>query len=195
MKTSTQSANHPRQGSVIIIEPLRSLDDVKKVEGVLSKHPRNLALYKLGVNSNLRASDLLALKVSDIDWQRGEIRIREKKTGKDRHIAISLGVLSKLIAIRSDNPDDYLFRSSKTGQALSVSSLNNMVKLWCFRAGIRGNFGSHTLRKTWASIQYNVFKTDLALISQELNHSSMRVTYRYLGIMPDDVRKIYMREI
>ena len=81
MKTTTQQANHPRPGSVLIIEPLRSLEDVKKVEGVLSKHPRNLALWKLGINSNLRASDLLALKNSDIDWQRGEIRLRRVLSG------------------------------------------------------------------------------------------------------------------
>lgn len=194
MKTTTQSQNHPRPGSVLIIEPLRSLEDVKKVEGVLSKHPRNLALFKLGVNSNLRASDLLSLKNSDIDWQRGEIRLREKKTGKTRHIALSAGVLSRLEAIKGE-PDDYLFRSAKGGGMITVSALNAMIKTWCFRAGIKGNFGSHTLRKSWAAIQYSVFKTDLALISRELNHANMRTTYRYLGIMPDDVRAIYMREI
>ena len=194
MKTTTQSRNHPQKGSVIIIEPLRSLEDVKKVEGVLAKHPRNLALFKLGVNSNLRASDLLALKNSDIDWQRGEIRLREKKTGKTRHIALSAGVLTRLVAIKGE-PDEYLFRSAKGGGMITVSALNNMVKLWCFRAGIKGNFGSHTLRKTWATIQYSVFKQDLAMVSQELNHANMATTYRYLGIIPAKVREMYMREI
>jgi integrase len=194
MKPTTQSRNHPQKGSVIIIEPLRSLEDVAKVEGVLAKHPRNLALFKLGVNSNLRASDLLALRCSDIDWKRGEIRLREKKTGKTRHIALSAGVLTRLVAIRGDD-NDYLFRSSKGGGMITVSALNNMVKLWCFRAGIAGNFGSHTLRKSWSFLQYTVFKADLAIISQELNHANMRTTYRYLGIMPDDVKKLYMREI
>lgn len=186
-----QSANHPKKGSTIVVEPLRTLEDVAKVKAKLSG--RNLVLFTMGVNTNLRAGDLLSLRVSDIDWVTGEIVLREQKTDKRRHIAISPGVMSLLRDYRP--ADGLLFPSGKGGGEMSVSTLNNMVKMWCFRAGIRGNFGSHTMRKTWAYIQYKVFGTSLELISRELNHSSMRTTYAYLGIMPEDVKQAYMNEI
>lgn len=188
-----QMNNHPKKGSVIVVEPLRSLEDVARVKAVLSKDPRNLALFTLGVNTNLRAGDLLSLKVSDINWDKEELILREEKTDKRRHIALSPGVMKMLLSYVQD--DGLLFPSSKGGGQMTVQSLNNMVKLWCLRAGIKGNFGSHTLRKTWAFIQYKIFGTDLALISRELNHSSLRTTYAYLGIMPEDVRQAYMNEI
>lgn len=192
-----QMENHPKKGSVIVVEPLRSLEDVAKVKAVLKADARNLALLTLGVNTNLRAGDLLSLKASDVNWAKGEIIIREEKTDKRRHIALSPGVLSVLTLYFADHgtADGLLFPSGKGGGQMTVSTLNNMVKLWCLRANIKGNFGSHTLRKTWAFIQYKVFGTDLALISRELNHSSLRTTYAYLGIMPDDVRQAYMNEI
>lgn len=194
MKTTTQATNHPRPGSVLIIEPLRSLEDVNRVKAVLAKQPRNLALFVLGINSNLRASDLLALKNSDIDWQRGEIRLREKKTGKTRHIALSAGVLTRLVAIKGE-PDDYLFRSAKGGGMITVSALNAMIKTWCFRAGIKINAGSHTLRKTFAHIHWKYHKVPIEIISQMMNHSSLGTTYRYLGIVPADHQKVYNMEI
>jgi integrase len=74
---------------------------------------------------------------------------------------------------------------------IGVSAFNHMVKKWCGDAGLTGNFGSHTLRKTWAFLQYTVFNTDLSIISDQLNHSSMKTTYRYLGIMPDHIKALY----
>lgn len=189
-----RNPNHPAKGSTIVIEPLRSLEDVAKVCKVLKDQPRNLALFALGVSSNLRASDLLKLRANDIDWQKCEIILREKKTSKRRHIAIPPNVMSYLSAIRGAD-DAYLFGNSRTGEQMTVEALNALVKKWTFRAGIPGHFGSHTLRKTWAFCQYRIFKMDLADVSEQLNHSNMNTTYRYLGIMPAKIRAMYMNEI
>lgn len=194
MKLSTQAANHPKKGSVLIIEPLRSLEDVAKVKAVLKDHPRNLALFVTGINTSLRASDLLTIRNSDIDWKRGELRLREKKTGKKQHIYLSAGVLTAIQAIRKDG-DQYLFRSEKTGKPLTVSALNNLVKLWCFRAGIDINAGSHTLRKTFCRLHWDIHKTPIEILSQMMNHSSPRVTYRYMGIIPEDYKNVYLKEL
>ena len=44
--------------------------------------------------------------------------------------------------------DDYLFASERTS-VLSVPSVSKMVKQWCAWAGLKGQYASHTLRKTW----------------------------------------------
>ena len=190
-----QQLNHPKKGSLITVEPIRSLADVAEVCDYLRRSPRNLVAFTLGVNTNLRAGDLLSLTMGDIDWFMGCVTIREEKTGKKRNIPLSPEMLTMLVGYcnpdRTYRQDELLFPSGKGAGQITVSSFNNMVKKWCKDCGLRGNFGSHTLRKTWAYLQYTVFKTDLATISQQLNHSSMNVTYAYLGITPEAVRAVY----
>jgi integrase len=188
-----QLQNHPTTNSIISVEPIRTLEDVARVKAILSD--RNLVMFTLGVNINLRAGDLLALTMGSVDFQRGEIVLREKKTGKKRHIALSMPVMMMLVDYckpdRVYDINELLFPSHKGGGMIGVSALNHMVKKWCEDVGLKGNFGSHTLRKTWAFLQYTVFGTDLSIISDQLNHSSMKTTYRYLGIMPDHIRAVY----
>lgn len=179
--------DRPAKGSCITIEPLRTLAEVQRVKAAISC-PRDLALFTLGVNTNLRASDLLELKPSDIDWLSSQLIIRESKTGKKREIPLSPQLVEMLIPYAGQ---EYLFASVKTGKPLTISAWNNLIKRYTFRAGIRGNYGARSIRKTWARLQYEVFKTPIVLISQELNHSSLRETYRYIGILPTEVQDVY----
>lgn len=194
-----QAKNHPQTGSMIAVDPIRSLEDVALVRSSLADrnggHSRNLTLFTLGVNTNLRAGDLLSLRVSNIDFAQQRLVLREQKTGKTRHIDISPEVWAMLSEYHGQPRANLLFTSRKGGGKIGVTSLNHMVKKWCADVGLKGHYGSHTLRKTWAFIQYRIFGTDLAVVSRELNHSSMDVTYRYLGITPDEVKAAYMRFI
>jgi len=192
---STQAMNHPPKGKCIIVDPIRSLDDVAAIKQYIARSPRNLAMFTLGVNTNLRAGDLLRLTMGDIDWFLGRLHIKEGKTKKNRSIPLSAGVLELLVDYckpgRQHRKDELLFPSSKGGGPITVSSFNNMVKKWCKDCDLIGNFGSHSLRKTWAYTQHNVFKTDMAEISKAMNHSSMSVTFLYLGIDEAAQAKMY----
>ncbi|MCI0711985.1 MAG: hypothetical protein L0154_17660 [Chloroflexi bacterium] len=55
--------------------------------------------------------------------------------------------------------------------------------------GLRGNYGTHTLRKTWG---YHARKNgvELALIMHKLNHNSLAYTKRYLGITDDELEAV-----
>jgi len=56
--------------------------------------------------------------------------------------------MRNLLEKESYHPGEHLFKSHKVGQALKVSSVHNLVKAWCKPVKLKGNYGSHTLRKT-----------------------------------------------
>lgn len=76
--------NHPKKGSQIKVDPIKKLKDIKAIKKILAHKPRDFALFTIGINTNLRASDLLRLKVGQVsDLKAGDaVEIKEKKTSK-----------------------------------------------------------------------------------------------------------------
>ena len=185
---------HPAEGSAITIEPFRSLEDVNAIRSVI-RSPRDQALFSLGVNSALRATDLLSVRASDFDWLNGVLRVKEGKTGKKRVVPIGPALQELLLAILPLTPEGYLFPSTQGGKPLSISAWNNKIKAWARAAGIKGNFGARTIRKTFARLQYEVFDIPIVDISMELNHSSPRETYLYIALPTPETAAIFRNQI
>lgn len=194
--------NHPKKGDTIKVEPIRTLKDIKAIKRLLSDKPRDLAIFTLGINTNLRASDLLQITVGMVRNLKPEdhFSIREQKTGKDKNITINKTVyeaIRDLLELYSPNATDnaLLFQSRKGGKALCVPYLNGLVKSWCSEINLTGNYGSHTLRKTFGYMHRTVNKTDLPTLMQMFNHSSQKQTLDYLCIQPDEIKSAYLFEL
>ena len=196
-----KNPNHPVPGQVIRVEPIRSVQAIEKIKRVLRDIPRDLALFVFGINTNLRAIDLVSLRVGLVqDLSAGDhFILREKKTGKIRRITINRTVFSALqgwlLHYKPTDDSACLFPSKKTGHPLKVPTLNNMVKSWCQQAGLQGNYGSHTLRKTFGYIHRTVHKTDLPTLMVMFNHANQRQTLDYLCIQPEEIHEAYLKEI
>ena len=201
----SQSENHPQKGSSIRVDPIRDIKDIKLIKRILQDKPRDLALFVIGVNTNLRASDLLKIRVGDVfGLHPGEyFTLREKKTGKLRSITINKAVFDAIRELLATMPgakeNELLFQSRKVnssrGGMLTVSYLNSLVKSWCREINLRGNYGAHSLRKTFGYIHRTVFGTDLPTLMEMFNHSSQRQTLTYLGIQPREIKDAYLKEI
>lgn len=193
--------NHPKLGDTIKVDPIRNEKDIRLIKKLLSDKPRDLCLFTLGINTNLRASDILKITVGQVkNVQIGEFfTIKEKKTGKERNITINKTVheaISTLLGkIPNSKNEDFLFQSRKGGNALCVPYLNSLVKKWCAEINLKGNFGSHTLRKSWGFIHRTVFNTDLPTLMVMYNHATQKQTLAYLGIQPSEVKDAYLKEI
>lgn len=193
--------NHPKAGTSIKVEPIRDLKDVRSIKKQLAGNTRDLAIFTVGINTKLRASDLVALTVGMVKHlQPGEhFTIRERKTGKDSAITINktvYEVVQSLLATIPDASDDQpLFQSRKGGAALTPISINKMVKGWCSQINLKGNYGSHTLRKTFGYHHRVTFGTDIPTLMQMFNHSTQRQTLEYLCIQPEEIKNAYMREL
>lgn len=199
MKPGTNT-NRPAPGSEIAVEPIRKTRDIKAIKKLLSDKPRDLALFNLGINTNLRASDLVAITAGLVaDLEVGDsLTLRERKTGKTRRITLNKAVIHSIrILLRSAEygPDDPLFRSQRGGKALSVPSVSRLVKSWCKSINLVGNYASHTLRKTWGYHQRVTFGTGIPELMVCFNHSTQRQTLDYLCIQPEEIRDVYLNEL
>jgi integrase len=194
-----QNTNRPEPGSTIKVDPITKLTDIKAVKKLLYDKPRDLCLFTLGINTNLRASDLLSIKVGQVRrLQVGEeLELKERKTKKNRRITINKSVrtsIQGLLASGSYEDSDYLFQSQRADR-LTVPSVNRLVKQWCRMINLKGNYGSHTLRKTFGYHQHKTFKTPLPNLMVAFNHSTQRQTLEYLCIQEKEQRDLYLNEL
>ena len=182
----------------MFVDPIKDLKAIKRIKTNLQSHPRNYALFVLGINTAFRAGDLLSIKYNQVNNLSvgDDIMIKEQKTGKLRRVSINqiaLEALRTYLDSRSFNDDDYIFQGQRG--VLTVSYVNYMVKQWCREAGIKGHFGSHSLRKTWGYHQRITFKSNIEHLMFALNHSSARQTLQYLCIQPDEIKTVYMNTL
>lgn len=192
--------NHPKRGSSISVGPIRKSEDVKAIKQLLQNKPRDYLLFTMGINNGLRIGDLLALKVEQVQGVKpgDTVRVREQKTGKDNILVINKATFKALqdyLSLREPDSGEYLFQSRKNGQPLTVSYTNRLVKSWCRQINLKGNYGTHTLRKTFGYIQRVQYGVGFEVLSKRFNHSSPAVTMRYLGIEDKEVSGILMHEI
>lgn len=183
----------------MLVEPIRKKSDVKRLLQHLAPHPRNYALFVIGINCGLRYSDLARICVKDVKGLAvGEsFFIQEKKTKKRREIVINNAMhdaIEKLLtAYPYYKPHEPIFQGSIRGEALTWRSANELVKQWGRFLDLRFNVGTHTLRKTFGYHQRKYGGVAIELIQRALNHKHYRDTERYIGIEDVEVREIPLR--
>ena len=198
MKKS-KNVNHPKKGSTIKVEPIKSKKDIATIRKLLANNHRNSALFLLGINLGLRAGDLLNLKVGQVRGlkEKDSIEIKEQKTGKLRRLTFNetcINAINNLLASDSFKDSDFLFKGQRSDQ-LTVGSLNRLVKTWTRAINLKGNYGSHSLRKTWGFMQRTEFNVDIPTLMVCLNHRTQKETLNYLCIQDAEVRDVYLNEI
>lgn len=191
-----KNTNHPKKGSIIKVEPIKDKKDIKAIREKLKNNPRNLCLFNLGINTNLRASDILQITVGMVrDLKPGdEIELKEKKTGKIRRVTLNKTVIKSINSLlkkkKFRNNDPLFF--SKRRKCLTVPTVSKMVKSWC--SGLKGNYGSHSLRKTFG-YQKRMMGYSLEKLMLTFNHSNPKQTLDYLCIQAEEIKELYMDEI
>lgn len=177
------------------VEPIRKLSDIEKIKKKLKPHPRDLLLFAFGINTGLRISDILKLKVKDVKNKK-HLTIIEQKTHKYKKILIMSELRNQIKKYTKDKSNDtYLFKTRYTNQPISRVQAYRIINDACKEANIKENVGTHTLRKTFGYHFYQQTK-DIALLQDILNHSSPKVTLRYIGlnqdIIDESLKKFYL---
>lgn len=166
------------------VQPIRDEKKIEEMKNLLKKQNyRNYFLFVFGINTGLRISDMLKLKVADVK-DKTHITIKEDKTEKIKRFKINSALqyeITKYISNMNDN--EYLFYSNRTGKPIGRLMAWKLLNNAAEKAGIN-EIGTHTLRKTFGYHFYQR-KKDVALLQNIFNHSSPSQTLRYIGINQD----------
>jgi Site-specific recombinase XerD len=175
---------------------IKSKKDIKILKTYFRRQSvRNYLLFIIGINTNLRISDIISLKLKDV--LNGE-KITEKKTGKTRKIIKNSAIEDALnIYIKRYHPkeDDFLFFSRKIGDnPITRQGVHKILSMARTQCAIVYKISAHSLRKTWGFFAYQS-GTKLEYIVVAFNHSSPAVTLRYIGITSHEVEQIFTKLI
>ncbi|MGP8155083.1 MAG: tyrosine-type recombinase/integrase [Smithella sp.] len=189
--------NHPTKGSSIVVEPIREEKDIIAIRNMISDNPRNHLLFVLGINNGLRTGDLLKLRVKQMAGMKpgDSINIKEGKTGKQNILVVNKTVhkiLNQYLNEGKLSDEDYLFKSKRGNQALTIQAVNAFMKKWTSAINLKGNYGAHSMRKTWGYFQRTNYGVGFEVICKRFNHTSPAVTMRYLGIADKEVQDVLM---
>ncbi|WP_271396864.1 tyrosine-type recombinase/integrase [Salinicoccus roseus] len=168
------------------VEPIRNPDMIEAImKHLKAQNERNYIMFLIGIYSGLRISDILALRVEHI--KKNEIRIREKKTGKQRKIALHRNLKGPLHDyIDGKEPYEYLIKSREgfnrpLTRSMAYKIIKDLENYFQMDAA-----GTHTLRKTFGYHYYQGTK-DTATLQKIFNHSSEQETLKYIGITQDSI--------
>jgi integrase len=146
-------------------------------------------LVYLGVNTGLRGSDLLKLRVDQVRG-RSSIYLRETKTNKERTIPIlkhvKLEIENYLQHIKGQK---YLFQPRYANKPLSRFRAYKILKKVEEKFNLC-SLGTHTLRKTFG---YHFYKNnnDIATLMLIFNHSTEAMTLKYIGVSQETINKTW----
>jgi integrase len=154
---------------------------------------RDLALFDLAIDSKLRGCDVVKMRIGDL-VSGGRIRTRatvvQQKTGRPVQFELMEPARTALLAWlehRGGALDDYAFPSRTDATAhLSTRQYARLVDEWVTAIGLRReDYGTHSLRRTKASIIYKA-TGNLRAVQILLGHSKIESTVRYLGVDVED---------
>src|SRR5690625_5434179 len=151
------------------VMPLKSIRDIERIKESLSNNPRNLLLFTIGINTALRISDILTLKVRDVSDT--HIEITERKTSKRSRIKINDSIRSALrdLIPADANLDDWLFPSRKGDNHISSVQAWRILNKAADVDGVNVSIGTHSLLMTFAYYAY-ILGVDLRELNTELNY-------------------------
>jgi site-specific recombinase XerD len=143
---------------------------------------KHRAILMTAYAAGLRLSEVVALRVDDIDSKRMVIRIRQAKGQKDRYVMLSLRLLELLRQYwKAVRPRHYLFPGAQPDRPISAGTVHRVCKAALVASGLTKNVTMHTLRHSFATHLLEA-GTDLRTIQILLGHRSLSTTARYLHI-------------
>ena len=162
--------------------------DIKKLFAAVT-NAKHAIMLKLCYGMGLRVSEIVNLKVSNIDSGNMQVLIQQAKGKKDRYVNLPESILDDLRSYYKEyRPSKYLFEGQGGGQ-YSIRSVQYVFKDAMTRAKINKNVGIHGLRHSFATHLLES-GTDISYIQSLLGHNDIKTTMKYVKVAQNDLRNI-----
>jgi integrase/recombinase XerD len=179
---------------VFVYEP-RKLPRVLSPEEVLrlleaAANPKHKAALGVAYGAGLRAMEVVALKVSDVDSKRMLLRVEQGKGSKDRFAMLSPQLLELLRDWwRIARPAVWMFPGRDRISPMTTRQLNRVCHRAAELAGLPGWVAPHTLRHSFAThlLEQNI---DIRVIQVLLGHAKLDTTARYTQVATNVIREV-----
>ena len=185
-----QPVYQPRPLPVVL-----SCDEVARLIAA-APNPKYQAALSVAYGAGLRASEVCALKVTDIDSERMTLRVEQGKGRKDRYALLSPVLLERLRAWWRVGhaqgkilPNGWLFPGLNPLDSLSTRQLNRAIHLAADAAQIDKRVSMHTLRHSFATHLLEQ-KVDIRVIQVLLGHKRLETTALYTHVATEVLRAV-----
>lgn len=167
------------------------ISEEKIIKGLLSiANLKHQALLLLAYSGGLRVSEVVNLKVSDINSQRMQIFVAKAKGKKDRIVPLSASLLPLLRDYyKIYRPKNWLFEGATKDAQYTVRSAQLVFKQAFKLLNLPEHFSFHSLRHSYATHLLEN-GTDIKYIQELLGHNDIRTTQRYTHVSIKDLTKI-----
>ena len=181
------AAKQNKKAEIKDVQPIRSLDQLNDMKWSLKKWcgQRDYIMFLLGINTGLRVSDLLTLKVKDLKGKK-KIIVKEGKTNKPRTIHLANIYEELNVYLTSLEGTEWVFPSRKGNKSISRIQAYRQLNKASEMVDMPDGIGTHTMRKTFGYWHYKQFK-DVAELQMILNHSHPEITLTYIGITDEQI--------
>jgi integrase/recombinase XerD len=147
------------------------------------------AIFMVAYDAGLRLSEIIHLRLEDIDSERMVIRVRQGKGKKDRYARLTPGLLKILRQYwEAFRPQTLLFPGATPDKVYDLTTPGRLLKKVCRKAGITKRVSMHTLRHSFATHLLEA-GTNLRVIQQLLGHDKIQTTALYTHISLEELRE------
>jgi len=178
----------PRPKKKSTLPKVISKNDIAKIFSQMD-NPKHLLMLKLCYGMGLRVSEIVNLKITDIDSRRMLVYIESAKGKKDRYVPLPVSILDDLRNYyRTYRPKTYLFEGQYGGQ-YAIRSVQAVFKNAMQKAKINKSVGIHGLRHSYATHLLEC-GTDMVFIQKLLGHKDIKTTEIYAKVSNLQLSKI-----
>ncbi len=172
------------------IPPAFSIDEVRKIV-LACRTERDQAIVLLLLDTGLRASELVALDVGDVDLQDGVIHVRAGKGSKGRRVPIGAKArkqLQRYFILERGNvrPEEPLILSYNGGGRFTYNGVASLFKRLKSKTGIK-HLSAHTFRRTFA-VTCLRNGMNIYILQRIMGHADLQVLRTYLALVEDDLK-------
>lgn len=166
-------------------------NEISKLFAALENRKHKAILFT-AYSAGLRVSEVVNLRLRDIDVDRMQIFVQHAKGKKDRFVMLSpilLDLLKVYIGAMDERPNEFLFEGTEPGTPLSVRAAQKIFTEARLKAGIKKPITFHSLRHSFAThlLEKGV---DIKYIKELLGHFSITTTNRYLHVKRENLINI-----